>query len=118
MRAVVTGGAGFIGSHMVEKLLERGSEVIVIDNLSTGRLDNIQEFKSSIHFIEQDLSIPGEWQKEIHGSDVVFHLASLADIVPSIEKPSLYFLSFVKCSNGFVSLQRVHGFVIFTPLSK
>jgi len=109
MRAVVTGGAGFIGSHLVEKLLDKGSEVVVIDNLSTGRLDNIEEFKSSIHFIEQDLSIPGEWQKEIHKSDVVFHLASLADIVPSIEKPSLYFSSNVVSTLNIAEAAKVNS---------
>lgn len=93
MKAVVTGGAGFIGSHLVERLLNKGSTVTVIDNLSTGRIENIKEFVSDIEFIKQDLSIPGKWQKEIEKSDVVFHLASLADIVPSIEKPSIYYSS-------------------------
>ena len=93
MKAVVTGGAGFIGSHLVEKLLKDGGEVTVIDNFSTGRIENIAEFKSDINVIEADLALPGDWQNSICNADVVFHLASLADIVPSIEHPQLYFSS-------------------------
>ena len=93
MKAVVTGGAGFIGSHLVEKLLKDDSEVTVIDNFSTGRIENVIEFKSDINLIEADLALPGDWQNAICDADVVFHLASLADIVPSIEQPQLYFSS-------------------------
>ena len=93
MRAVITGGAGFIGSHLVEKILESGGDVTVIDNFSTGRIENIQEFKSEVNIIEADLSVSGPWQESIYKADVVFHLASLADIVPSIEHPQLYFSS-------------------------
>ena len=54
MKAVVTGGAGFIGSHLVERLLKDGEEITVIDNFSTGRIENIAEFKSDISVIEAD----------------------------------------------------------------
>ena len=93
MKAVVTGGAGFIGSHLVEKLLEYGAKITVIDNFSTGRIDNIKEFRSDINLIETDLAESGDWQNTICEADVVFHLASLADIVPSIEYPQQYFSS-------------------------
>jgi len=109
MKAIVTGGAGFIGSHLVERLLEEGATVTVIDNLSTGRLDNIREFNSDIHFINQDLSAPGNWQKEIENSDVVFHLASLADIVPSIEKPRLYYSSNVTSTLNVAEAAKVNS---------
>ena len=109
MKAVVTGGAGFIGCHLVERLLHMGVDVSVIDNLSTGRLENIQEFSDDIRFIQHDLSIPGEWQQSIIDSDVVFHLASLADIVPSIEKPSLYYSSNVTSTLNIAEAAKVNS---------
>lgn len=94
MKALVTGGAGFIGSHLVELLLKRGYEVTVVDNLSTGRIQNLQGFIERIKFIEADLSRPSDtWAGEVSNVDYVYHLASLADIVPSIEHPIEYFQS-------------------------
>jgi len=91
MKSIVTGGAGFIGSHLVDALVELGHEVTVLDNFSTGRADNLQHIKDKITLIECDLSIPGEWVKHFKDTDWVFHLAALADIVPSIQKPEAYF---------------------------
>lgn len=91
MKVVVTGGAGFIGSHLAEKLVEYGCNVTVIDNLSTGRVENMNSFVNQIEFIETDLSKTGQWQNVLSRSDLIFHLAGLADIVPSIEKPEEYF---------------------------
>lgn len=91
MRSLVTGGAGFIGSHLVDALLELGHEVIVLDNFSTGRRDNLDHVKHKIQLIECDLSVPGEWIEKFQNNDWVFHLAALADIVPSIQKPEAYF---------------------------
>ncbi|MAJ22906.1 MAG: NAD-dependent dehydratase [Candidatus Pelagibacter sp. TMED64] len=93
MRTIVTGGAGFIGCHLVEKLITLGHEVIVIDNLSTGRIENLETVKNQITFVNQDLSKDTEWQKYFKGIDWVIHLAALADIVPSIKKPNEYFQS-------------------------
>jgi len=109
MKAIVTGGAGFIGSHLVERLLGEGFEVTVIDNLSTGRYDNIKEFIADINLIQQDLSEPGKWQKEIEAADVVFHLASLADIVPSIEKPQLYYNSNVTSTLNVAEAAKINS---------
>lgn len=91
MKSIVTGGAGFIGSHLVDALLELGHEVIVLDNFSTGRKENLDHVKDRIKLIECDISISGDWMKVFAGSDWVFHLAALADIVPSIQKPEAYF---------------------------
>jgi UDP-glucose 4-epimerase len=91
MKSIVTGGAGFIGSHLVDALIELGHEVIVLDNFSTGRRDNLDHVKNKIKLIECDLSIPGEWTKYFQNVDWIFHLAALADIVPSIQKPEAYF---------------------------
>lgn len=91
MKIVVTGGAGFIGSNLVEHLAGLDHEVLIIDNFSTGREENISKVKNKIKIIEQDISIPGSWQNHLADCDRVFHIAALADIVPSIEKPKAYF---------------------------
>mgnify|MGYP003333185235 CR=1 FL=1 len=91
MNVVVTGGAGFIGSHVVDALLERSHQVTVIDNFSTGRSANLHHVRDRIELVEADISKPGHWQKHVAESDRVFHLAALADIVPSIQNPSGYY---------------------------
>ena len=91
MKIIVSGGAGFIGSHLSEALVNRGFDVTVIDNLSTGRNDNLIHLNNLVNLIEADISIPGSWIKEFESTDWVFHLAALADIVPSIQNPDEYF---------------------------
>ena len=92
MKIIVTGGAGFIGSHLVEELVKQKKNVIVLDNLITGNKDNLKAFKDEITFKKCDLSLSNtNWQKYFKDIDYVFHLASLADIVPSIENPNLYY---------------------------
>lgn len=85
----MTGGAGFIGSHLVELLVKEGFRVSVIDNLSVGKLSNLKNVSTEIEFIEADIR-----SKELGGHfknvDCVIHLAALADIVPSIERPEEY----------------------------
>ncbi len=95
MKVIVTGGAGFIGSHIIDELLEdnKNIEIIVLDNFSTGRTENLDHIKDKIKIIECDLSIRGIWEKEFEGVSYVFHLAALADIVPSIKNPLEYFNS-------------------------
>ena len=95
MKSLVTGGAGFIGSHLVDRLLENGHEVVVLDNLSTGRMDNLARLKAEprLHFYDADVAGWGTLNQYTKGVDWIFHLAGLADIVPSIQKPELYFKS-------------------------
>ncbi len=75
---LVTGGASFIGSHLVDALLERGAKVSVVDDLSSGRLENIQEYidNSGVEFVRADLREQGVAQRVVEGKDVVFHLAA------------------------------------------
>lgn len=89
----MTGGAGFIGSHLTEALLARGHDVVVVDNLATGRLKNLDTFKSNPRLAFEQVDITGlaALRPLFNGVDWVFHLAGLADIVPSIEMPDLYF---------------------------
>lgn len=93
MRALVTGGAGFIGSHLSELLLEKGYEVVILDNLSDGWLKNIKSFEKNknLQFYEVDIRDKDKIEKYFKGVDLVFHLAAKAAIVPSIESPREYF---------------------------
>ncbi len=91
MKSIVTGGAGFIGSHLVDALLTKGDEVTVLDNFSTGRRENLNHIEDEVELVEADLSLYGTWTKYFKGVDRVFHLAALADIVPSIENPDTYY---------------------------
>ena len=92
-KAVVTGGAGFIGSHLTDLLLSEGLEVSVIDNLANSSLKNLKNALESpkLTFVEADISKEGEWEDTVRQADYVFHLAGLAAIVPSIENPREYF---------------------------
>lgn len=91
MKIIVTGGAGFIGSHLVDLLIANNHDVTVLDNFSTGRKANLDHIKDKIQLIECDLSLNGDWVKYFKDVDWVFHIAALADIVPSIQKPDAYF---------------------------
>ena len=95
MKTLVTGGCGFIGSHIVDKLLERGHEVTVLDNFSTGRIENLEHQKNTknLRIIEADICSENKIMKYFKDVDWVFHLAALADIVPSIQNPEKYFKS-------------------------
>lgn len=93
MKILVTGGAGFIGSYLVEKLIEKRYEVVVIDNLSTGRFENIDSFVSckNFTFVHGDI-LDGELLLSLTKDvSTVFHLAAIAEIVPSIQSPADYF---------------------------
>jgi len=103
MKIIITGGAGFIGSHLAEYLTNKKHQIIVIDNLSTGRLENIRYFKKKIKFVNADISKRGKWMKNFEGTQVVFHFAALADIVPSIKNPTTYFQSNVVGTENIAS---------------
>jgi UDP-glucose 4-epimerase len=93
MNTLITGGAGFIGSHLVDLLLSKGHSVKVIDNLRSSRMKNLElaQKNPKFEFIQGDIRHPKELDGIFNGIDWVFHLAALADIVPSIENPRDYF---------------------------
>lgn len=87
MKYLVTGGAGFIGSNIVEELIKRGDDVRVLDNFSTGKRENIKEFSKSIELIEGDIRSYHIVQLALKDVDVVFHQAALPSVPRSIKDP-------------------------------
>lgn len=92
MQVVVTGGAGFIGSHLVDRLVAEGHQVTVLDNLSTGSKANLAGVtgRKNLRIHTADVADHDAIHRFFEGADWVFHLAALADIVPSIERPLEY----------------------------
>lgn len=84
---LVTGGAGFIGSHIVERLLALGHGVRVIDNFATGRRENLEAFLGDIELIEGDVRDVSTVERAVAGVDVVFHEAALASVPRSVDDP-------------------------------
>ncbi len=111
MKCLVTGGAGFIGSHLVELLISQGHEVIALDNLTSGRLKNLSEVKvnSKFSFLKIDIRDIQNLEPIFKGVDWVFHLAGLADIVPSIERPEYYFDTNVTGTLNVLRCSLTHG---------
>lgn len=95
MIALVTGGCGFIGSHIVDLLLAEGYTVRVIDNFTTGRLSNLEHQKKNqnLKIFQMDIRNKEEIEPVFEKIDYVFHMAALADIVPSIQQPWEYYSS-------------------------
>lgn len=84
---LVTGGAGFIGSHIVGALVKRGDQVRVLDNLSTGHRRNVELFGNKVEFIEGDLVNSHDVERALDGVEVVFHEAALASVPRSVDAP-------------------------------
>lgn len=86
-RVLVTGGAGFIGSHIVRALVQRGDQVRVLDNLCTGFRHNLLEVASEVEFIEGDVADPSVVARAVKGIELIYHEAALASVPMSLEKP-------------------------------
>ncbi len=84
---LVTGGAGFIGSHIAEALVQRGDQVRVLDNLSTGNRENLAGFGDGVEFIEGDVCDHRCVEQAVNGADYIFHQAALASVPLSVERP-------------------------------
>jgi len=91
MKYAVTGGAGFIGSHLVKNLVERGNEIIVIDNLNTGKKENIEKISKKIDFFEIDIRDFSAVEDILKNIDGVFHEAALASVQDSFRIPDEFF---------------------------
>ena len=82
MKTLITGGAGFIGSHLAERLLDEGNDVVVVDNLSTGSLKNIEVFRThpNLEFVEGDICNVDLVESLAEGCEVIFHLAAAVGV--------------------------------------
>jgi len=111
LTAVVTGGCGFIGSHLTERLLASGYRVTVIDNLSTGRRENLATIEPHPQLTVRiaDIRDASAIAPHFAGADIVYHLAALADIVPSIQRPEDYFTTNVNGTFNVVQAARAAG---------
>jgi UDP-glucose 4-epimerase len=87
MRFLITGGSGFIGSHLVETLVARGDEVVIIDNQSTGSIKNLQKIESKVKFISGDVLDKALLQKYVSEVDYVVHLAAALGVFNIVNKP-------------------------------
>ena len=86
---LVTGGAGFIGSHLVEALVGQGDQVRVLDNLSSGRMENLAAVEDQVELISADVQDVSACRQALDGVEVVFHLAALASVPASIATPAI-----------------------------
>ena len=112
MKYVVTGGAGFIGSHLTEKLIKQGGVVTVLDNLNTGKEKNLELIKEKIEFVKGsilDTKLLEEITKNVDG---VFHQAALASVQDSFTKPDEYYDVNVNGTENIFKLSKKYGFKV------
>ena len=112
MNIAVTGGAGFIGSHIVEKLVGRGDKVIVIDNLSTGKKENLKAVWNKIDFLEMDIRNFDLLKTKLKNIDGIFHEAALASVQDSFVNPEEYHDVNVNGTENIFKLAKEFGFKV------
>jgi len=109
MKYAVTGGAGFIGSHLIKNLVERGNEVIVIDNLNTGKKQNIEKISKKIDFFEVDIRDFSAIEDILKNVDGIFHEAALASVQDSFRIPDEFFDVNVKGTENIFKIAKKLG---------
>jgi UDP-glucose 4-epimerase len=111
MRALVTGGAGFIGSHLVRQLLSNGDRVIALDNLSTGRHDNIRDLLEdpSFEFVMGSILNADLVDDLVSRSDVVYHLAAAVGVKLIVERPLESLITNIRGSELLLEKAHKHG---------
>ena len=112
MKYVVTGGAGFIGSHITEKLVERHDTVTVIDNMNTGKEKNLELIKDKINFVKGDILDANLLEDITKDVDGVFHQAALASVQDSFDKPDEYYNVNVNGTENILKLAKKYGFKV------
>jgi len=89
-KVLVTGGAGFIGSHIVDRLVDLGADVVVLDDLSSGKLENLSQSQEKIKFIKGDIRDEKDLEAALDGVDAVSHQAAWRSVPKSVDKPWEY----------------------------
>jgi UDP-glucose 4-epimerase len=130
-KILITGGAGFLGSHLAKALVNKGYDLIIVDNLSRGNYENINTIIHKINFVNGDIIDFELMQDLIKSSDTVFHLAALSRVIPSIDNPQLCFKSNIEgteiiarlCSHYgkklvFSSSREVYGTAKYIPVDE
>ena len=112
MKYVVTGGAGFIGSHITKKLVERGDIVTVIDNMNTGKEKNLESVIDKINFVKGDILDTGLLEGITKDVDGVFHQAALASVQDSFDEPDEYHNVNVNGTENILKLSKKYGFKV------
>ena len=112
MKILVTGGAGFIGSHIVEYLVQRGNNVIVLDNLSNGKMQNISKVSDDINFVNGDVRDYNLVEQLVKDVDGVFHEAALVSVPESFKMQNEYFDVNVNGTENILKLAKEYGFKI------
>jgi len=112
MKYVVTGGAGFVGSHITKKLVERGDIVTVIDNMNTGKEKNLESVIDKINFIKGDILDTELLDSITKNVDGVFHQAALASVQDSFNKPDEYHNVNVNGTENVLKLSKKYGFKV------
>jgi len=112
LKYIVTGGAGFIGSNIVKKLVSRGDHVIVIDNLNTGNEENLASIKDKIIFFNDSILNLELLEKQTQGIDGVFHQAALASVQDSFSKPEEYHNVNVIGTENILKLAKKNNFKV------
>jgi len=106
---LITGGSGFIGSHLVEKLVELGAQVAVIDNLSTGFLHNIAAVTEKITFLEESITDFQVCLNATKQKDIIFHLAAQTSVPESVQKPNECFTTNVRGTFNLLEAARINN---------
>ena len=112
MKILVTGGAGFIGSHITEYLVQRGDDVTVLDNLNTGRKENLAKINDKINFVNGDIRDYKLLEKLVSDTAGVFHEAALASVQDSFNMKDEYFDVNVSGTENILKLGREYGFKV------
>ena len=109
MKFVITGGAGFIGSHIAKHLIEKNHDVIIVDNLSRGRLENLSKIKEQIEFKKMDILDFDSLKDVISNSDGIFHQAALTSIPESFLQKEKYYNVNVKGTENIFKLSNTES---------
>jgi len=112
MKSLVTGGAGFIGSHIAEYLVQRGDDVTVLDNLTTGKKENLAKINDKINFVNGDIRDYKLLEKLVNDTTGVFHEAALASVQQSFNMKDEYFDVNVNGTENILKLSKKYGFKV------